>query len=153
MTKQGRKPLPESTKLTEAQLAEDIFGDATKLDPPLQAELKEQGLVGRFVDAKQLYQMNGYHKNGWMPYKRKAAGTMGLSDFKYGTDPDGIVRRGSLILAVKTADAHRKHKLLLEHRAARYKAVQKNEADAMRAFQQDRQIDSQVVEGYDENEK
>lgn len=151
MNKQGRKPVTQRTE-SPTLLHEEVFGNFLKIEPDLQAELESKGLVARFVDAKKLYEMNGYHKNGWVPYKRDANAKLGLSDFKFGTDPDGIVRRGTLILAVKSVDQVNKHKAALELKANRGRMINKTKADELRDMVRSTGTKTQVHEGYEENE-
>ena len=150
MNKQGKKPLTQRPIQAES-LHEEVFGDTLKVDADLQAELATKNFACRWVDAKKLYEMNGYHKNGWVPYRRDANAKVGLSDFKFGTDPDGIVRRGTLILAVKSIEAHNKHKAALELRANRGRAINKTKADELRDMVRTTGVKAVVHEGYEEN--
>ena len=144
----GRKPL--TAKRPVPVLSEgDLFGNALSLDPMLKAELDAQGLEGRFVDAAKLFQMGGYHPKGWTVYKRKtASGTM---EFKFGNDPDGIVRRGSMILAVKSKDQAEKHRAFLRQKAELYSSVIPRQAEELRKMARDNNVDVEVDESYDED--
>lgn len=146
MIKQGKKPF--STRQVAQIRAEDIFGDPLKLDDELKKEIEEAGLEARFVDAKQLYDFNGYHKNGWAPYKKKAGDKI---DFKYDKDPDGVIRRGTLILATRSKEVCEKHRALLAQKADRAAQVTKTHADELRQMARDRNTDVSVSEGYEEN--
>ena len=86
------------------------FGNRLRVDEELHAEITGKGMEYRWLDAKKLYNNQGYHANGWTAYTRPA--TAGGTDFKNGNDPDGIVRRGSMILGVRSkelSESHREH--------------------------------------------
>jgi hypothetical protein len=85
-----------------------------ELDPKLQAELDESGLEAHFLSIKNIERNGGYHSRGWRPFKRQT--TDSENAFSYGRDTEGYVRRGDLVLGVKTkeeADAQRKENAYL----------------------------------------
>lgn len=123
----GKKPLSQKgTAPGMNTVTDDIFGNPLALPPELQKELEDKGLVGRFVSSKILYSHQGYHPKGWRAYKSTNAGKVDGVEFKLGSDPDGLVRRGDCILAVKTVEEHAKHKAKLQERADRYKGYAKS---------------------------
>jgi hypothetical protein len=149
--KGGKRPLP-GKKGPEPIREDELFGNMLKLDPDIAQELKDKGLEGRFVDAKKLYEANGYHPKGWRVYKRTtASGTIGSNEFKFGTDPDGIIRRGSLILAVKTKEEAEKHREFLRRKAALQSSVVPKAAEALRRTARENNVDTRVDETYDED--
>lgn len=139
------KPRPESMRT----VTEDIFGNALALPIGLAQELESKGLVGRFVNSKTLYANQGYHPKGWKPYKRDASATVDTAELKFGSDPDGLVRRGDCILAVKTAEEHAKHKNWLEQKADRYKGHTKQKQRELQEQARAAGANSIVKEGYD----
>jgi hypothetical protein len=146
----GRKPVSSKPKAQSMRmLTDDIFGNALALPPDLQKELEDQQLVGRFVSSKVLYANQGYHPKGWKPYKRKGDATMGGVELKFGSDPDGLVRRGDCILAVKTIEEHAKHKMWLEAKADRYKGHTKQKQKELQEQARAAGASSYVSEGYD----
>lgn len=153
--KNGKKPLSSKPAAPQILSSDDLFGNPLALPPELQEELDRVGLVGRFVDAKKLYEMNGYHKMGWRVYKQKNAdGTMGNAEFRFGTDPEGVIRRGSLLLAVKSKEEHARHKLFLEQKSERYTSgVNRTKAEELRQLAKDSNLDGiKIHEGYEEND-
>ena len=150
-TKNGKKPLATRPPQSVDIQADELFGNACSISPELARELDEKGLVPRFVDAKKLYEMNGYHPKGWVPYKRDMS-IVGKEDFKYGSDPSGIIRRGSLILAVKTKEQAAKHKAYLDQRAGRAKTFNTEKAKELRDFGRSHNLPVEVHEGYEEND-
>lgn len=149
----GRKPLSAKPKPSVLQ-HDDLFGNACSIPQELRDELDAQGLECRFIDAKRLYEMNGYHDKGWIPYKReaKASDKVNASDWKFGNDPGGVVRRGSLILAVKTKEQVQKHKLYLKQKADRQKGFNAEKAAEMRKFAKDNNLPAEIHEGFEEND-
>lgn len=148
--KAGKRPL--SQKQATFVTPDEVFGNPLKLDQELKNEIANKGLECRFIDAKRLYEMSGYHKNGWVPYRREKAEGFGITDFKFGSDPEGIIRRGSMILAVKPKDQAEKHRAYLRQKAGVYAQVNKTKADEMRQFAKERQVDTHVYEGFEEND-
>lgn len=154
-TRQGRRPV--SQRATKPVLNYDqIFGNSLSLDADIQAEIDRKGLVARFVDAKKLQEFGGYHPKGWVPYKRekKSSDTIGTEEFKFGNDPSGIIRRGSLILAVKTKEDVAKHRMFLDQRAELQTTQhsQGEKAQELRQFAKEKGLDANILEGVEENE-
>lgn len=147
----GRKPISE--KPTQRVISpEEVFGNSLKLDPELEAELDAKGLEGRFVDYKKLVEFAGYHKHGWTPYKRDISATIGSADFKFGADPDGLVRRGTVVLAVKPKEKVQIHRDFLKQKAQKYSQSNKNLAQEMRDYVRRDGSSAEVLEGWDSNE-
>lgn len=155
MNKNGRQPISKRPRRNSFVAADDVFGNPLTLDDNLKKELADQGLAYRFVDAKRLYEMGGYHDKGWIPYKRtsKASDSIGLGEFKFGSDPEGIIRRGSLILAVKTAEQVAKHRAFLRVRADRGADFNHEKAEELKKFARDKGLGAEVYEGYEDNQQ
>lgn len=147
--KQGKKPLSQRPT-GPASLEEDLFGNMLTLDPALKAELEAKGLVGRFVDAKRLADTGGFHPKGWVVYKRETS-EQSNADFRFGLQPDGTIRRGTVILAVKKKEQVARHREFLQQKADRYSQAlyQKQKAQELRETVGSAAI---VHEGYEENE-
>lgn len=141
----GRKPLAARKKTLNPKNA-DAFGNKFTLSEELKKELKEQGLVGRFINYKQLTEMGGVHAKDWRPYKRKSSDTMDTASFLSGTDPNGYVRRGDSILAVKSEEEVEAHREWLQARAARHKNFKKQKADELREYARDHGIKTRIDE-------
>lgn len=144
--KNGKKPLSAKATYVSSVTGDSEFGNPLALSPEILKELEDQHLVGRWVNAKQLYEMQGYHKNGWRPYKRKADGTLGTQEFSTGKDPEGIIRRGDCILAVKTESEVATHRGKLQAKADRYKNFKKQKAQEMREFAKEHGIKTRIDE-------
>lgn len=126
----------------------DIFGNALEIPAQVQAELDSKSLVGRWVNATKLKEMGGYHKSGWRPFISETY----KNDFKFGSDPDGVVRRGDCILAVKTKEEVERHQAYLHSRANLQKDSNKSRAEELRSAMKSSGLGSRVVEGWGDDE-
>lgn len=97
--------------MTTKKKAQPIYDDSDEndIDHLLKQELEEKGLEYRFIDYKQAVKNGGRSRTGWRVYVRESedpriAGISGM------TDPDGLTRNGTLVLAVKTAQAAEKQR-------------------------------------------
>jgi hypothetical protein len=152
--KEGRRPLATKKKLPDAISYDDVFSSALSLDPELSKELDEKGLVPRFVDAKRMMEMGGYNDKGWQVYRRdkSQSDSINPSDFKYGIDPSGIIRRGSLVLAVKTKEQAARHRKFINQRTLQQENFAKQKAEDLRTFARQSGLNAEIHEGYEENE-
>lgn len=148
----GKKPLSARETYKNESLTEDIFGNTLAISAGLRKELADQGLVGRWVNAKTLYANQGYHPKNWVPYKSKASGTMDNKDFLNGNDPSGIIRRGDCILAVKKNEDVAKHRSYLKQKADRYSRFNKEKAEELRTLARENRVSTIVDEGYNEED-
>jgi len=138
----GKKPLPSSKKALQH---DDLFGNMLSISPDIQAELDAKGLVGRWVSASKLYAAGGYHPKGWVVYKSDSIKT----EFKFGNDPDGIIRRGDSVLAVKSKEKADQHREFLKQKAARQTNTQAMAASELRSAMAKTGLNAKVYDGYD----
>jgi hypothetical protein len=149
--KEGKKPLSSKPKQVNP-FTSDILGNTLAIPDEIQAELESKGLVGRWLNAKEVYKNQGYHPRGWSVYRRDKPSSDTLN-FKFGNDPDGIVRRGDCILGVKTVEQHKAHKDHLDARARRGYDINAEKAKEMKSLLgQSGLKNAKVLEGYDDNE-
>jgi hypothetical protein len=148
--KNGKKPLSQKQGPCRVT-ADEIYGNATALSEELKKELEEQGLVPHWVDYKQMKELDGYHRSGWQIYFRKNHANIDNQEAKFGRSPDGIVRRGTLVLAVKTKESAEKHKAYLKDRAERYSGkIHKKQAEEFRQLAKQSGLNTTVETGYDD---
>lgn len=155
LIKDGKKPLSTKRKMPSEPIAvDDVFSSALSLDPELLKELEAKGLTPRFVDAKRMMEMGGYNDKGWQVFRRdkKPSDTINTSDFKYGNDPSGIIRRGSLVLAVKSKEKAEQHRRFLNQRAESQQNFGKEKAEELRRFARQNGLTAEIYEGYEEND-
>lgn len=153
-TKNGKKPVSEKPN-GPIFSEDDIFGSALSIPEAVKEDIENNDLECRFVDSKILLDNHGYHKRGWTAY-RKAQGnpvakesgsTINSQEFLYGSDPHGVVRRGSMVLAVRPKAVGDKHRLYLKQKAERYsQAAHKSNADQLRQMARGYRVDTRVEE-------
>jgi hypothetical protein len=150
----GKKPLAAKAASKPMPITmEDIFGNTLGLDPSIIKALKAKGLAYRFVSAAKLQQNAGYHERGWTPIKRKDIEGYGTLD-TFGADPEGYVRRGDLVLAVRPQALNDKHKAYIAQEANRGNHSQKSQAKELREFVKNSGAEGiTVIEGYDEKDE
>lgn len=147
--KDGKKPISAKAETAPSFYSyDDLFGNRQRIPDDVLAELKAQGLVGRWLNAKKLYDNQGYHEKGWRVYKRQKPAQTAI-EFKTGSDPEGVVRRGDMILGVKTVDEVAKHKAYLRAASERQMGSATKNAQELRKMMG---RSGKVIEGYDDNE-
>jgi hypothetical protein len=132
------------------------FNDQLAIDPALKKEIETKGLVCRWINGIKYKANFGYDARRWQPYKRELSGKTGAAENNFGyADPEGFVRRGDMILAVRPAAIHNAYK---ERIASKNKVLsasqQKEAADQLRQHARDHGMGGalKVHEGYDEND-
>ena len=121
MTKQAKGLSPTKTTTHSKRPAfvaktGNIFGN-NRLDVPqcYIDEAAKKNLEIRWLSSKDLRENHGAHKNHYAAYKfesNPSDGIMSDERFAYGNDPEGIVRRGDLVLGarpIEIGDQHRAH--------------------------------------------
>lgn len=152
-TKDGKESVTkkQSTANSGRISPDEIYADKFKLDEALINELDEAGLACRFINFKQYRDNYGVHKSGWVAYKRKSKDPSPAGEL-FGNDPDGYVRRGDMILAVKTKEATERHKQFLKQRSTTLQAnYNKEKAQELRKLMRDSGVKAEIHEGFDEN--
>lgn len=149
----AKKPISARTKPTPVNM-DDIFGNPLGLDPELVAAIQAKGFAHRFINAKKLIEMGGYHAKGWRPYKPSTEERAKLESqsLLFGSDPDGYIRRGDCILAVRSKELNDKHKAYLKQEVARTQNVAKNAASQIKDFIRSNGLDMRVQEGAEVHE-
>lgn len=145
----GRKPL-SAKKAASPILTDDIFGNKLALSPEIQEDLRKRNLVGRWINANELYKNQGYHAKAWRVYKPEASVTIGIKEFKDGRDPDGVVRRGDCLLAYKTVEDYKMHVLLNQQKADRQKGHNTEAANELRKMAKASGSKATIHEGYED---
>lgn len=150
--KDGKKPL--SSRTVTAEMEQEIMGNTLTISGELKRELDAAGLEARWVSAKLLATDPNSHPRGWRPYFRKKTETTDKPGFHFGNDPDGLVRRGTMVLAVKPKETAENHRAVLKHRAERMsgQAYEKQRAQELRQMAREHNARAKIYEGYDEND-
>src|ERR1044072_8619905 len=88
----GRAPLSTKKNAESADLLGlDLDYNIQNIDPELRKELDDQGLVPRWINAKQYLSGGNFHKSGWRAYgaPKTNVETTGSMDFAFGRSPEG----------------------------------------------------------------
>lgn len=147
----GKKPLSAKAQARPSGFnMDDIFGNRLGVNPELATELDKKGLSYRWVNAVKLSAYGGYHERGWRPIKRAECATMNdTHSFMIGNDPEGYIRRGDCVLAVRPKEINQKHKQYLAEQARVHKATSRQQAEQLKQFAKETNLDMSVVEGAD----
>jgi hypothetical protein len=148
----GRKPLSQKGKPSGAARPlglDEIFGNPLSVDPAIAKAIEAQGKEYRWVGYQKLVSNGGYHERGWKPVKRSECGNM-ESIPTFGVDPEGYIRRGDLVLAVRDKELCERHRAYLREQAGRGKQIQKKHADELRQQVKAAGIDATITEGYED---
>lgn len=124
----------------------DIYKSQLEVDATLKKELTEKGLAFRWINAKEFQKNFGFHRSGWTPYKRSAATKV---DSLFGGDVEGYVRRGDLVLAVKTLEEQARHKAGLAYKTSLYSGLNKKQAQQLAEAARQAGVKTKVSEGYE----
>lgn len=87
----------------------------------------------RWVSAKEMKENHGQHRRRWVVYKFKSKpdyGTMDKERFAFDVDPEGIVRRGDMVLAARPIEWGDQHREMLAEKRdlySRYADTKKQE--------------------------
>lgn len=129
---------------------QDLYLNELVLDDELKKELDSKNLAFRFINATKLRQA-GVNKSMWVPYKRESKPTTESISALFGTDVDGYVRRGDLILAVQSKELNQRRKALISRQNELYQNVNALKANEFKKNMREHNIKTTVVEGYDED--
>ena len=150
--KNGKKPLSARPKPQAPTSLEDIFGNPLTVSDDIKRAVEEKGMECRWINFKKFQDIGNSHEYAWRPLKRSECGIMDSTSLINGSDPDGYVRRGDLVLAGRSKELSEKHRLYLKGQANRYKNLQKSHAEELRSFVKKAGIDASITEGYGEDE-
>lgn len=146
----GKKPVSQKPKPSSAM--PDFFRNKLQLPDDIAAELKARSLEGRWISYTKFVNEGNSHERGWSIYK--AAKRPEAADaFQLGASPDGIIRRGDSVLAVRPIEQCDKHRAWLRDRANRQNSSFKRAAaEELRQMARDAHADVSVHEGdYEDN--
>jgi hypothetical protein len=130
--KKGAQPVSKKQE-TNADF-EFAFGSSDammKIDPALAAQFKKDGLVYRWINKKQ-YEANGnVHRSHWKAYRRDSASSSS-ADFVNGSNPEGYIVRGDMLLAVRTEKMAKSHRSYLDKQNELKAGIQKRQAQELK---------------------
>lgn len=120
------------------------------IDVVLKKELQEKGLEYRFIDFKQAKLNGGRSRAGWIVYKRESDDprTQGIKSL---ADPDGLVRQGSMVLAVKPTAMADRQRARRDVQNRSLKQYTKDVAAELDSKARSLGGGSKIIAGYDKN--
>lgn len=127
---------------TEGFNPDSFFMNRLSLPQSLKDKLTAEGLDWRFINANQFRQSGGMHTSHWVPYK--------FSQGEFGSNAEGILQRGDVILATRPKAVTVAHKDYLKKRNDALSRVNKQHATELK--KQLGAAGAKVYEGYDEND-
>ena len=131
----------------------DLYDSALDIPSNIKEELNKKGLTARWINATEFRKSFGFHKSKWVPYKRELPkGASTSPDSLYGGDPEGYVRRGDLVLAVKTKEENARHAGMLKQRADLYSGKQNQAAAELREQAKRAGVKTKVDDSFGEDE-
>lgn len=155
----GKRPVSQRTRPSTIN-HDDVFMNTLGLDPELTKLLAEKGFAYRFINYKRYVDMGGVHEAHWVPLTRSQLEKMGYGkistqDFIYGSSADGYIRRGDLVLAIRTNDLNQRHVAYLKQEAdARSgRKIQKAHANELRDLVKSSGLGGNVHEGYEDEDE
>ncbi len=124
--------------------------DENDIDSILKKELAEKQLDYRFIDFKQAKLNGGRSRAGWIVYKRESIDPrlQGISSL---ADPDGLVRQGSMVLAVKTKQSADRQRNKIKEQNRLLNGYNKNVTNEVEAEARKLGGSSRAISGYDKN--
>lgn len=114
------------------------------LDDSIKKILDTAGLGYKFISDVNYRRNYGFNKENWKPHQ--------FDKNVKGTDHEGFLRRGDLILASQPASDVAAKKARLRRKTDAYKHYNKEKANELRQLARDSGLDMKVHEGYEENE-
>lgn len=146
--KNGKKPVSSRTSSRIAR--NEIYGSPMDLPEELLKELQEAGLEYRFLAPHKINKFTGKHKSGWEAYKVKDYDKMSGEGFKYGVDPDGLIRCEELILGVKPAEKADIHRKYLAQKSADQSKVSKSKAAELKRMARSENLNMKIIDTYED---
>lgn len=120
------------------------------LSNTLKREISDQGLDWRFINAAEYRKKGNRHRSHWKPYNVK---NRSVIDNFAGVDPEGIITRGDLILAVRPKVLTEKSRTNLQERNRIQAGYAKQQARELKQMAKDQGMGNEVkiFEGYEDN--
>lgn len=150
--KNGKKPISAKPKQMRPVTLDDVFGNPLTVNEDIANAIKAKGLEYRWISYTKYANMGGSHERAWRPIKRSECGSMDDTSLLNGSDVDGYIRRGDLVLAVRRKEQGDQHRAILKQEASRAKNVQKAHAEELRQFVKSQGINASISEGYDDED-
>lgn len=136
----------------QKKAAQPVYDDVdeTDIDLALKKELADKNLEYRFIDFKQAKLNGGRSRAGWMIYRRESEDPR-LQGIAALADPDGLVRQGSLVLAVKTAASAERQRFKRDSQNKTLKKYNEQVTNELEGAARKLGGSSRAIAGYEKN--
>lgn len=153
MSKNGKPTLQDKAANMSNSIDTALETDYFYVSPEIVREIKSKGMVHRWINAKKLQDNYGFDRRQWKPYKKNEGASVTSNSFG-GTDSEGYIRRGDLILAVRPQAVNDRVASEIRRKNGNLqKSQQKVAAEEMRQSLKESGVAGiKVHEGYDEND-
>lgn len=146
-----KTPIKNKQVAEKAPVAGEFdLDDMLAIDPVIKAEIAAKGMVFRWLNSHKLKENYGFDSRRWVPYKTETSGDS-VFGFK---DTEGFIRRGDLILGVRSNAINEAHKAKIDRKNKTLAGAQnKQAAEELRQSLKDTGVKgAKVLEGYEEND-
>lgn len=149
----GRKPASSRANQIPAAVSEpDFFRNRFDVPAHIKADVEKRGMECRWIDYKTYISEGNTHRRGWSIYRVDVSKTgEGSDSITQGVNPDGMIRRGSSVLAVRPKQMCEQHRRWNQEKANLYKRSVTNDRDD-ELSQVARSAGSKVDTSFDEDE-
>jgi len=129
---------------------DEFYNNQLSLSADLKQELRDQGLDWRFINISTFRSSGNRHKNLWRPYNVKGKSPI---DAFAGIDPEGVLTRGDLVLAVRPKHVTAAYRKKVDQKNKANAGFNKAKAAEMKQLARDAGVADQVKihEGYEDN--
>lgn len=138
-------------KINSAQFdMKELYASALDVPQDIKSEIEDQGFVCRWINATEFQKQYGFHKSRWVPYKRKdKKANAGL----LGGDPEGFIRRGDLVLAVKPRQEQELHAARIQHKTKINTMGAAKAAEELRNSARQHGVNARIDDKYEHTEE
>jgi len=155
MSDTPKKSLSAKTKGPSVFSPPSFFQDKMSISDAIKKDITSQGKDFRWINYHKYLKDGAIHQNGWVAYQmpeaiRKSDTSLSL----IGSNPDGIIRRGDCILAVRPKEFGVQHRQWLQQLNDNQSGSKRAKAAAeeLRNKAKESNVDVAINEGYDDEE-
>lgn len=111
---QGKRPKPSKPRSPGIETP-SFFQNKLTVSPAIAKDIASRNMEYRWINYKKFVNDGGLHENGWTPYKPPKE--LSVESALLGANPDGIIRRGDCLLAVRSTEFCNEHRKWLKQKA------------------------------------
>jgi hypothetical protein len=147
--KNGKLPL--SAKPAQEIDSRSVYSPDTLAVPKeVLQDMKEKGLVPKWINTKVLAAAQGYHPKGFEIYRPTEA--VYKAKMNFGGSTDNVIRRGDLILGYISKEISDQRRAFIARKNKSANDTEKNTAAELRRLAAEGGVKTRIDEGYDDTE-